>query len=363
MNLKGPYTNAVLRFQIAFPDDYPDRPPVVTFLQDVFHPLVTPLTTYTHSTRERGGTISAADEEKLPPGGLVLKEGFPEWFENKNTEAAKRQETEPAASEGADTPTATHDAPPHIAQVLQYVRLVFSAPEIIDGVPLSSAANPSAWHAWRSHRAKVLGENRAQSPAKSLSGDASSEGSLSPRAAQPGGARRPGEWNWSGVWEDRVRKVIAASRAEGTLFGGGEAGDVVSSSMFMDTGFCRPQGDHFADRVIRSPSPKSMTRLWLAFYHRSRRRWLVDGFLGGHMRIARFINPIQMLCYPEFLPTNNDRRLKHILDSSALEATYKVVSFLMCKSLEQTSGEASTLKTSCPYTNNFHSNKISVVLT
>jgi hypothetical protein len=225
LNLPGPYTNAILRFQIAFPDDYPDRPPVITFLQDVFHPLVTPLTTYTHSTRERGGTISAADEEKLPPGGLVLKEGFPEWFA---ANAGKRDEDEQAASEGTEAAAATHDAPPHIAQVLQYLRLVFSAPEITDAVPLSSAANPSAWHAWRSYRAKVLGENRAQSPAKSLNGDASSDGSLSPRAAQPGGARRPGEWNWSGVWEDRVRKVIAASRAEGTLFGGGGTGDVVS---------------------------------------------------------------------------------------------------------------------------------------
>ena len=228
MNLPGPYTNAILRFQIAFPDDYPDHPPVITFLQDVFHPLVTPLTTYTHSTRERGGTISAADEEKLPPGGLVLKEGFPEWFADVSAETGKKDEDEQAASEADEAAAATHDAPPHIAQVLQYLRLVFSAPEITDGVPLSSAANPSAWHAWRSHRAKVLGENRAQSPAQSLNADASSDGSLSPRAAQPGGARRPGEWNWSGVWEDRVRKVIAASRAEGTLFGGGGTGDVVS---------------------------------------------------------------------------------------------------------------------------------------
>jgi hypothetical protein len=206
---------------------------VVTFLQDVFHPLVTPLTTYTYSTRERGGTISAADEEKLPPGGLVLNEGFPEWFDRTTAEAARIKEQEPGITEAADTLTAAHNAPPHIAQVLQYMRLVFSAPELIDGVPLLSAANPSAWHAWRSHRAKVLGENRAQSPAKFLNGDASSEGSLSPQAAQPGGARRPGEWNWSGVWEDRVKKVVVASRAEATLFGGGETGEVVSSSPFM----------------------------------------------------------------------------------------------------------------------------------
>ena len=215
----------------------------MTFLQDVFHPLVTPLTTYTYSTRERGGTVSAADEETLPPGGLVLKEGFPEWFDHDGKageEASKLQKGEqPTDSDGAETKQDTSaaaaaalpDSPPHIVKVLQYLRLVFSAPEIVDGVPLSSAANPSAWHAWRSYRAKILGETRAQSPAALPSGgDASSDRSLSPRAAQPGGARRPGEWNWSGVFEDRVRKVVASSRAEGTVFGGGggELGDVVS---------------------------------------------------------------------------------------------------------------------------------------
>lgn len=230
--LLGPYTNAVLRFRIAFPDDYPERPPVITFLQDVFHPLVTPLTTYTHSTRERGGTVSAADEDKLPPGGLVLKEGFPEWFDHDVVEDGQTTGGEPAANdEGPGMQECAQVATPHVVQVLQYLRLIFSTPEIIDGVPLTSAANPSAWHAWRSHRAKVLGETRAQSPANKQGGDASSEGSLSPRAAQPGGARRPGEWNWSGVWEDRVRKVVVASRTEGTLFGGGEGGEVVSHAV------------------------------------------------------------------------------------------------------------------------------------
>ena len=208
----------------------------------------------------------------------MLKEGFPEWFANGVAEAGKKDEDEQAASEGAEAAAATHVAPPHIAQVLQYIRLVFTAPEITDGVPLSSAANPSAWHAWRSHRAKVLGENRAQSPAKSLNGDASSDGSLSPRGAQPGGARRPGEWNWSGVWEDRVRKVIAASRADGTLFGGGGTGDVVSArvSLIQDPTWQYLEG-YRADCLIRSLLPKSMMRPWQALCHRFRRRLRDDG--------------------------------------------------------------------------------------
>ena len=176
----------------------------------------------------------------------MLKEGFPEWFDHDGKSAgdeagSQEKGDQPAGSESAgeqqDTPApavATSASPPHIVKVLQYLRLAFSAPEIVDSVPLSSAANPSAWHAWRTYRAKVLGENRAQSPAALPSGgDAGSDRSLSPRAAQPGGARRPGEWNWSGVFEDRVRKVVASSRAEGTVFGGGagEVGDVVSCAL------------------------------------------------------------------------------------------------------------------------------------
>lgn len=44
-------------------------------------------------------------------------------------------------------------------------------------------------------------------------------------------ARRPGEWNWEGVWEERVKKGIAASLSEPVLFGGvGSTDDVVSLS-------------------------------------------------------------------------------------------------------------------------------------
>jgi hypothetical protein len=214
----------------------------------------------------------------------VLKEGFPEWFDHDGKageEAGTQQGDQPTAGEAqqdSSAPAATPDSPPHVVKVLQYLRLAFSAPEIVDSVPLSSAANPSAWHAWRSYRAKILGENRAHSPAALPSGgDAGSDRSLSPRAAQPGGARRPGEWNWSGVFEDRVRKVVASSRADGTVFGGGgEVGDVVS--LFSPSLVVRRL---MTDCVARFRFRSWMMRLWRLCCLRCKHRCLAEGVVRG----------------------------------------------------------------------------------
>ncbi|KAF5370103.1 hypothetical protein D9758_001060 [Tetrapyrgos nigripes] len=37
---QGYYADSVLKFRLTFPQNYPDRPPVVQFINDVFHPLV-----------------------------------------------------------------------------------------------------------------------------------------------------------------------------------------------------------------------------------------------------------------------------------------------------------------------------------
>ncbi|OQO06441.1 hypothetical protein B0A48_08224 [Cryoendolithus antarcticus] len=214
---KAPYTNAILKFEIDFPEGYPLCAPIITFEQDVFHPLVTPLTTYSYSSRDRdANTISSGDDGRLPPGGLSLREGFPEWFCT-NGQDLRHEDT------------ASTVAPPHILHVLHYLRLIFTAPELLDELLLAGAANPSAWHAWQAHRKRAV-SNRAQPPAvcsrdEGRSSDAISERSPSPRGSvqQPGGARRPGEWNWNGVWEDRVRRVVTASQSESALYGADSA--------------------------------------------------------------------------------------------------------------------------------------------
>ena len=244
----GQYANAVLRFEIDFPGDYPERPPVVTFLSDVFHPLVTPLTTYTYTTRDTGGeTVSAADQDRLPPGVLSLRHGFPEWFDapkrgrsNKELDSAHMNHDQQHTT-AADHAQATKQ-PPLTVEILQYLRIVFDTEVVLDTIPLEMAANTGAWHAWRSYRSKILG-GRA-SPATNLPGtgsDTTSERSTSPRQ-QPGGARRPAEWNWQGVWDDRVKKSIQTSISEQALYSG-EPNDVMCFSK-MD-----------ADAVNQAPSP------------------------------------------------------------------------------------------------------------
>lgn len=86
-------------------------------------------------------------------------------------------------------------------EVLSYMGSSFDDENLLDSVPLEAAGNPGAWHAWRTHRGyHALPE-----------GDPA--------------ARKPGEWNWEGVWEERVKKNIAASLSEPVLYGGAGAGD------------------------------------------------------------------------------------------------------------------------------------------
>ena len=246
----GPYAPAILRFQISFPADYPTLPPSITFISDIFHPLVAPLTTYTYTTgSSNSDTVSATDDERLPPGGFSLRHGFSHWF-------GRAQRSATSSTDSSRNVSSTHDdtrklgedaymvPPPEdlssrgssqglrsplrrpsrsspqtpglqlqpisIVEVLQYLKRSFDDKRALDTLPLEAAGNSGAWKAWRAYR-------RSNNP------DAST-------FYLECGKKQQDEWSWDGVWEMRVRKGIDASIAESTLYGGVTGADHLVSS-------------------------------------------------------------------------------------------------------------------------------------
>ncbi|KAI8633323.1 ubiquitin-conjugating enzyme [Xylariaceae sp. FL1651] len=242
----GPYAPAVMRFQISFPDSYPRLPPLVTFSTDIFHPLITPLSTYMYSTDiQDNGTVSATDDERLPPGGFSLRHGFPDWFGRRGRRVASDIQSggDQAARQTPHRPPPPADLSsggtagsrssavgqsPGFADtkkkevstfsVLRYIRSTFDDEDVLDSIPVEAAGNPGAWHAWRTHRV---------SNGKEFATPATPSDAKIPMT-NPGSERRPGEWNWEGVWEERVEKGISSSLSESVMFGGvGAADDVI----------------------------------------------------------------------------------------------------------------------------------------
>lgn len=232
----GPYAPAVLRFQISFPSSYPALPPLVTFSTDVFHPLLTPLTTYTHTTASSDtDTVSATDDERLPPGGFSLRHGFPHWFGRaRRSVAGSRDVSVSGIDNSAQTNTPVRSVVESatsgssgvssiatgvsIVTVLEYIRSSFSEEAVLDSVPLDAAANPSAYHAWRAYRGPALqAQQLSLGPVSPTLGEGSTLGRN----------RRPGEWNWDGVWEERVKRAINGSLSESVLYGSGAGEDIV----------------------------------------------------------------------------------------------------------------------------------------
>lgn len=226
----------------------------MTFSTDVFHPLLTPLTTYTYTTgSSETDTVSATDEERLPPGGFSLRHGFPQWFGRARRSAASSRDvsgsgpdtsahghtSDPAGGRdatpvpvdlsAATAPTAAHVP---IVSVLDYIRSTFSEEQVLDTIAIEAAANPSAYHAWRAYRAAALQIQQSSPTSPTADSQASSQG----RSAQGSTLvrnRRPGEWNWEGVWEERVKKAVKASLSESVLFGGAAGEDIVCQSLCL----------------------------------------------------------------------------------------------------------------------------------
>ena len=224
----------------------------------MFHPLITPLNTYMYTTDiQDGGTVSATDDERLPPGGFSLRHGFPAWFGRGGGGARSRPpqqqggapaQTPPRSSRGGASNQSTpgssgasgRSPPPHLQTrrrdggvstfaVLRYIRSTFDDEAVLDRVPLEAAGNPGAWHAWRTRQRQLGRGPRGDGP----DDEAWHPGLGGDDAAGAGAGtavRRPGEWNWEHVWEERVKKGIAASLSEPVLYGNaGGADDVVGA--------------------------------------------------------------------------------------------------------------------------------------
>ncbi|KAI5294290.1 hypothetical protein KEM52_004323 [Ascosphaera acerosa] len=276
---KGPYQSAILRFQLRFPPQYPDVPPLLTFTTDIFHPLVVPLTTYTYtSSSAEAGTFSASDRSRPQAGSFSFKHGFPHWFGRYHGDAAtapagvqlrghaQRDDVTEETDRQPSTPSAALDEEPQSQQspnesavlawpsteggnddatsefveiptpginsrmpdvpvlsVLNYVRTTFDDANVLDSIPLEAAGNMGAWYAWRSHRQLDIRqaghtEEEAGSMSTTAAGSPDTTGEMA--SGQPTTQTKPPrEWNWEGVWEKRVKSCVDASFLESTLFG------------------------------------------------------------------------------------------------------------------------------------------------
>jgi hypothetical protein len=107
--------------------------------------------------------------------------------------------------EGAQSSAPTQNC--SVVEALAYLKSSFEESEILDDLQLEAAANPGAWHAWRSYRGLPKAVSRAVSPAQ----DGAGKG--------PRGQKQPGDWNWEGVFEKRVESGFEASISDAVLFG------------------------------------------------------------------------------------------------------------------------------------------------
>ena len=220
---------------------------------------MTPLTTYTYTTASSSlETVSATDEERLPPGGFSLRHGFPQWFgrasksmtssttssrDVSNVYVTRRgfqitHQPEPSASR-TSSPSACPDTSKSasfnpgsyqtsIIEVLQYLKNSFDECLVLDGLPRECAGNLGAWDSWQAHRNKnprVLASGMKNSSA--IRGEAPSSGhqlhitheSLVSRS------KEPHDWSWDGIWEKRVRDGIDISISDSVLYGSGASAD------------------------------------------------------------------------------------------------------------------------------------------
>ena len=204
---------------------------MITFNTDIFHPLVTPATTYTGFGIPDYGTQGTPDEQRLPPGGFGLTHAFPHWFGGSERTSASSTssvaQVDPSEHVQMPRTTAAILSPAEhmptrvsIAHVLDYIKGSFDDSSVLNRLPAIAAVNPGAWKAWQAYQSSI---EEPLSGQPNVIEDRRKAHSSSDRA------RHPDEWSWEGVWERRVRKGIDASISDQVLFrAGGGADETVS---------------------------------------------------------------------------------------------------------------------------------------
>ncbi|KAM0250434.1 hypothetical protein ACHAP5_002233 [Fusarium lateritium] len=204
---------------------------------------------YTTDIQE-SGTVSASDQERLPPGGFSLRHGFPDWFGRGRRSMADAKHTSgqrvtsPGTAVTSDSTTTAPELPSYMRtgqksvsayEVLHYIRSAFDDEEVLDSVPLAAAGNPGAWHAWRTQR-KVTGNLVQDGSDEEQKNKEETKSSAENTKAAPSTTtpRQPGEWNWDGVWEDRVKKNVASSLSEPVLYGETKTSDDLIKFLAME---------------------------------------------------------------------------------------------------------------------------------
>lgn len=139
----GPYRGGVFKFQIDFPEEYPDLPPSIAFISDVFHPLVEqgsgrvdlenwfvdwrPNSDYAACALPRLHNVFARKDQILGPNNSIdalnpeardlflndsakFAERVKECVDLSNSDDARFKNPEGSLVSFAETPVETHDA-------------------------------------------------------------------------------------------------------------------------------------------------------------------------------------------------------------------------------------------------------------
>lgn len=179
-----------------------------------------PLTQYTFSTGalDSAGTVSASDEDRVPPGSFSLRHGFPQWStrtRNKSTRSSLESASDlnSTTNEGTSIDASQEDSNDPLdtrgltLRILEHLKRALEDEVFLDDLPFAVVGNPSAWHAWRAYRGLAKDQARGRSP------DRDAE---TPKP--PASPKQMSDWNWDGVWESRVQDSINASISEGGLY-------------------------------------------------------------------------------------------------------------------------------------------------